>query len=172
MKKIILLLIGLSISSLAYGDFEDKHLKCTLVEKNGEVISERQAEGLNEYKINVLVTKTTLETNKRTFKFEKIENGRDIYSYKIYGDIYYKANFGEYSNSLEIKKVVTTVYDENYDSSDVDIYFPDGKEYAYKSKKTRINELKEINRKMENDNNTYACTEATLLEKIKYKFSK
>ena len=173
MKKVFLsLTVGLSLSLYSSENFEDKHLKCTLIEKNGETISERQAESLNKFKIDVLITKTILKTNEKTFNFEKIDNGEDIYSKLLYGDIYYKATFNKFSKILSIKKVVTTIYDETYDSSDIDIYLPGGKEYYYKSKRTEIEELKKADRAKENDQSEYSCTEATLLEKIKYKLSK
>lgn len=169
MKKIILILTtGLTISLFASEDFKDKHFKCTLIEKNGEYISERQAESLNEFKIDTLMKKTNLRTHKEFFNFEKIDRGDEIYSYHLYGDVYYKATLK--FDELNIKKVITTVYDENYDPSDRDIYFPDGKEYAHKSEKTRIQELKEKDRKNENDQRKYSCTEATFIEKIKYKY--
>ena len=176
MKKVFLsLTVGLSLSLYSSENFEDKHLKCTLIEKNGEIITERQAETLNMSKIDVLVTKTILKVNEKIFNFEKVDNENDIYSRLFYGDIYYKANFNKFadrSNMLSIKKVVTTIYDENYDPSDMDYMDYDGKTYLYKSKRTRIEELKEKDRKAENDQSKYSCIQATLLEKLKYKFSK
>lgn len=148
MKKIVLILIGLSISSFAYGDFEDKHLKCTLVERGGEKISEREAEGLNEYKLDVLVTKTTLElrrkapagSDKMTFEFEKIDNGKDIYT-----------------------KTSTDSYIPKFDAYIVSSYHLDNT-YSY--------ELNIYNTNSKYTGSILECKKATLLEKIKYKFSK
>lgn len=163
-KKITFILtMGLSVYLFASEEFQNKHLKCTLIEKNGETISERQAESLNKFKIDILITKTILETNEKRFNFEKVDNGEDIYSKHLYGDTYFKATFNKFSNILSIKKVVTTVY--------TDIYISDGKEYSYKSK-TEIKELKKADRAEENDETKYSCTEATFAEKIKYKYNK
>ncbi len=145
MKKIVLLLIGLSICLFAYKDFEDKHLKCTLVKENTNNISQREAEGLNEYKIDVLVTKTTLEMNRKTsagpdkitFEFEKIDNGKDIYT---------KTNTDNY-----ISKLVAYIVPSYLNDYNLEVY-----DMLDKDKRRFI----------------YECNEATLLEKTKYKFSK
>ena len=92
MKKVFLsLTVGLSLSLYSSENFEDKHFKCTLESKGYENITERQAESLNEFNIDVLITKTDLKIGRKTFKFEKVEDGKDIYSYHIYKNEYQKA---------------------------------------------------------------------------------
>lgn len=79
MKKIILILtMGLTIYLFAK-DFKDKHLKCTLVSKDASSVSQREAEGLNEYKMDILITKTTLKANTEIFKYKETNNMDDIY---------------------------------------------------------------------------------------------
>lgn len=125
MRKMVLsLTIGLVVSLFASEEFENKHLKCTLTEKEGETISERQAESLNEFKVDVLISKTDLKIGYKTFKYKNTDStGDDIYSYRD-DNAYYI----DYSNTLHIKKTIT--YDE------------------------------------------YKCTEATFMEKAKYKYDK
>lgn len=80
MKKIILtLIIGLTISLFA-GDFKDEHLKITLTYKDSLSVSKREAEGLNEYEVDVLVTPSILKVNHEIFKYNKPENAYDIYT--------------------------------------------------------------------------------------------
>ena len=136
MKKILTLTMGLIISLFASENFEDKHLKCTLIKKDGNPISLREAEGWYEFKNDVLVTSTTIKINSITYYYDK--------------DEYYLDKAGIFRAHV------------NYDGKGLEIKMY-GVKYSYTLEKSvpYFEEYKE-----------YECTEATLLEKIKYKFSK
>lgn len=128
MKKIIsTLTIGLTISLFA-GDFKDEHLKITLTSKDSGSVSKREAEGLNEYEMDVLVTPTTLEANGEIFKYKMPKDTYDLYT----------NGKGDYFRVF--------IYDDMC--------------FVYK----------QLIR--ENGERMYDCKKATLLEKLKYKFSK
>lgn len=128
MKRIILILtIGLSIS-LFGGDFKDEHLKITLTSKDTGIVSQREAEGLNEYEMIIFVTKTTLEANGEIFKYKMPKDTYDLYT----------NSKGEYFK--------IAIFNDNC--------------YVYKQV------VREDGERM------YDCKKATLLEKLKYKFSK
>ncbi len=163
MKRIILsLTMGLLVSLLASENFENKHLKCTLTEKNGEQISERQAESLNEFKVDVLLSKTDLKVGYKTFKYKNTESGNDIYSYHIYGDDYYNS-YIDYNNTFYIKRIVTTIYKEKkYQSAYENL--------VNKYENDDIERVKEQDKEREKEQSEYSCTEATFIEKAKYKY--
>lgn len=164
MKRIILsLTMGLLVSLLASENFENKHLKCTLTEKNGEQISERQAESLNEFKVDVLLSKTDLEVGYKTFKYKNTESGNDIYTdkendYRVYIDyskslhiIYSHRNprYLSYSNVEEIKGV---------------------NDFANYYDRKAVDELNNGIQEYFKEQSEYSCTEATFIEKAKYKY--
>lgn len=163
MRKIVLsLTIGLVVSLFASEEFENKHLKCTLTEKDGETISERQAESLNEFKVDVLVSKTDLKMGYKTFKYKNTESGNDIYTdkeneYKVYID---------YSKNLHIiyshRNPLYLKYEEQEEINKFDNYY----------RKKAIDEINIGKKEYYNEQSEYSCTEATLMEKAKYKYDK
>lgn len=145
MKKVFLsLTVGLLLSLYSSENFEDKHFKCTLGSKGYEDITERQAESLNEFNIDVLITKTDLKIGYKTFKFEKVEDGIDIYS----GGVYQKAYI--LYQTLYIDTVSDTVYDTSRKEEQIR---KSNDEYRNREKRLR-----------------YDCTEATFIQKAKYKY--
>ena len=61
---------------------------------------------LGKLPFSVFLSKLKIEKDLKTFKFEKIENGDEIYSRKIYdsisGSLYDKAIYHEYNKQLHI----------------------------------------------------------------------
>ena len=174
MKKIVCILGGVSIIFLnASGDFKDKHLKCTLVEKESEIISERQAESLEEFKVDIFLSKLKIEKDLKTFKFEKIENGDEIYSRKIYdsisGSLYDKAIYHEYNKQLHIfEERIDFEYEYEYDDKNAVVTQEDmANELSNWSNKKKFEPIKKTKI---SDGNKYDCLEATFFEKIKYKY--
>ena len=168
MKKSILTLTMIMTISLFAEDFKDKHFKCTLIEKNGEYISERQAESLNKFKKDVFVSKTKLELGYETFEYKDTDN-YDIYSQHKFNDDYDYA-YIDYSNTLYIKRVVTTIYEELLDVTGVSAY-ENAVNESYNNIVEKQNiKAKERAKEREKEQSKYSCTEATLIEKIKYKY--
>ncbi|MDN5089853.1 hypothetical protein [Aliarcobacter butzleri] len=162
MKKIILYLaMGLYLS--ASEDFENKHLKCTLTYKDGETISERQAESLNKFKLDVLISKTDLIIGYKIYKYKSTDGGNDIYS-----DNYDNAYYIDYSKTIHIKRIINPIKEEKYkyDFSENHYY----NELMELKHKKNIEKQREINVQEYNKQSEYICTEATLIEKIKYKY--
>lgn len=112
MKKSILTLTMIMTISLFAEDFKDEHLKCTLVSKDASSVSQREAEGLNEYKIDILITKTTLKANNEIFKYKETNNMDDIYS--NYKEDYFKVYISDYVHSV-YKKLNRENYERRYD---------------------------------------------------------
>lgn len=161
MKKIILFLtIGLTISLFASENFEDKHLKCTLVKKDGEIISERQAESLDEFKKDVLVSKINLEIasghfRRDTFKYSDTDkDGNDIYTY-----LDKKVSITP-SNQLYIIEIK-----EN-------LSFMEYPPYVNSTEKMIIDKMNEGRQQFYTESKNYSCNEVTLDKKSKSKISK
>ncbi len=168
MKKSILTLTMIMTISLFAEDFKDKHFKCTLIEKNGEYISERQAESLNKFKKDVFVSKTKLKLGYETFEYKDTDN-YDIYSQHLFSDDYNYA-YIDYGNFLHIKRVVTTIYEEVENASGASAYENEVNESSNKLIEKLNTKAKERDKEREKEQSTYSCTEATFIEKIKYKY--
>ena len=169
MNKIILsLIVGLSLL-YSSEDFKDLHLKCTLKSKGFNNITERQAESLDEYNIDVLVTKIDLKVGNTKFIFEKIYDYKEIYSRLVYDNVYEKAYVLKFPDTygLYINTLITRVYNK-HDKREIitsEGYLSTiGKENIELEFKDRMREREEGLK--------YECTEATFIEKMKYIYDK